>query len=178
MSKYSVSIKSENGTVEKLLFNNYKEISDKTGLSIGTITRMMNGVTKYHKKETKDKLLKYKIKKLSKTNNINEKDNIDQESVGYNSNENEQNINNNSIEVAKFNRINIDKTNNQIIQNLRKNLYEATNVDYCDTFLEYSVNNTAELIAEVMKKMNEDTICVLICNKRRINGSVEENEEE
>lgn len=176
MSKYLVSIKGEDGTVEKLLFNNYKEISDKTGLSVGTITRMMNGVTKYHKKGTKDKLLKYKIKKLSKTNNIENDEKSDQYIETHEDKMNEQNTNDTLIEVTKFNMVNSNRVNEHTIQQLRKNLYSVFNIDNCTTFLEHNVHCNDDdmkstinnLIFETNKQINEDTICILICNRKKI----------
>lgn len=180
MSKYLVSIKAEDGTVEKILFNNYKEISEKTGLSVGTITRMMNGVTKYHKKDTKNKLMKYKIKKLAKTNSIDD-NNDSNEGIEREAENNKtlvgSHMNNVLIEVTKFNMINTSKMNEQTIQHLRKNLYAVFNTDNCTSFLEHNIhcsdnndlNSTInDLILEANKKINGDTICILICNKKQV----------
>lgn len=140
----------------------------------------MNGVTKYHKKDTKNKLMKYKIKKLAKTNSIddNTSGNEDYEIKAENDKALvDSHINNALIEVTKFNVINTSKINEQTIQHLRKNLYAVFNTDNCISFLEHNIhcNNgndlgstINDLILEANKKINGDTICILICNKKQV----------
>jgi len=178
MSKYSVTITNDDGTVENLLFDNYKQVSEKTGLSIGTITRMMNGVIKYHKKGTKDKLLKIKIKKLGKISNDdlnNEKDVVSKEIIDSESSK----INNCffsknlSMNVLKLNIHNTTKNNNQISKYLNLKLYSLFTNDLNASFSEKIMcasekeGNDLEndLINEIKRNICADTLCIVICNK-------------
>lgn len=174
MSKYSVTISNDDGTVEKVFLNNYKEISDKTGLSVNTITRMMNGVTKYHKKDTKTKLSKFNIKKLEKST---------QDGIKVENNELKENIiekaSNKSnpkllMNILKYNVIDTTKNIDIYTKQFNSNLYSLFNADPCTSYSEKKVLITNEeqknnlitsLITEIGKNISDDTLYVIICNK-------------
>ncbi|ARF11139.1 hypothetical protein Hokovirus_5_21 [Hokovirus HKV1] len=129
----------------------------------------MNGDIKFHKKDAKEKLAKYKMEKISsskeKKKNKNEDNNI--------SSSNEVNIVNKIIcqEHVKFTKINtFDIKEKKHMRTLNNDIYNMVNSYSNTTFNEqnmiYDKNEKVnKIMDEVKNNITDDTLCVIICNK-------------